>query len=228
MNLSEQEKSIFEYHDLIEAIVAALEIRDYHTAHHSERVSNMTEWICKQMKLCTEEIRLYHIAADLHDIGKIGIADAVLLKAEPLNDAEWKQMQAHTTIGDYILKKVHRFSAIARIVRHHHERWDGKGYPDQLSKETIPLGARVIAVADSMDAMLSDRSYRKALSSDLCRHEIEKNIGLMYDPEIAAVVLANWNEILAVRQSTLSLRNSSPDGLPYTGLVERNDMKEGT
>ncbi len=203
MSSTQREESVFEYHDLIEAIVAALEIRDYHTAHHSQRVSNMTEWICQQMNLCGEETQLYHIAADLHDIGKIGITDAVLLKAGALNENEWAEMQSHAIIGDYILKKVQRFSGIAAIVRHHHERWDGSGYPDALSGDAIPLGARIIAIADSMDAMLSDRSYRKALSPDVCRAEIEGHVGTMYDPDIAAIVLNGWDELLRVRNRTV-------------------------
>lgn len=192
--------SIFDYHDLIEAIVAAEEMRDYHTAHHSTRVSNMSEEICKLMGLSNDETQLIHIAADLHDIGKIGISDAVLLKKGKLNENEWVEMKSHTLIGHYILNKVDSFSEIADIVRYHHERWDGNGYPDHISGADIPLGSRIIAIADSIDAMLSNRSYRKGMSSDQCRQQIETNIGIMYDEKIAKLVLANWDTVLSKRQ----------------------------
>ncbi len=193
-------QSVFEYHDLIEAIVAAEEMRDPHTSYHSERVSNMTQEVCQRLKLPENETQLYHIAADLHDIGKIGIRDAVLLKEGPLDDAEWREMQSHALIGSYILSKVERFDLIADIVRHHHERWDGGGYPDGLTEEDIPFGARIIAVCDSIDAMLSDRSYRRALSWEVCQREIEKNIGKMYDVRVATVVLQNWDAVVDKRK----------------------------
>lgn len=201
-------QSIFEYHDLIEAIVAAIEMRDIHTLHHSERVSNMTECICQCLKLSAEECRICHIAADLHDIGKIGVCDAVLLKRGPLDENEWGEMQSHAMIGSYILGKVERFATIAQIVRHHHERWDGTGYPDHFAGEQIPLGARIIAVADSIDAMLSDRSYRQALSIEACRQEIKGNLGKMYDPSIAAVALKNWTDVLNARRKSVHIQIS--------------------
>lgn len=193
-------QSVFEYHDLIEAIVAAEEMRDPYTAYHSERVSNMTQEVCQRLELPKNETQLYHIAADLHDIGKIGIRDAVLLKEGPLDNTEWREMQAHALIGSYILGKVERFDLIADIVRHHHERWDGGGYPDGLTDADIPFGARIIAVCDSIDAMLSDRSYRCALSQEVCRREIEKNIGKMYDARVATVVLQNWDAVVDKRK----------------------------
>lgn len=198
--MNENIQSVFEYHDLIEAIVAAAEMRDPHTAYHSERVSNMTQELCRCLKLPEDETQLYHLAADLHDIGKIGIRDAVLLKDGPLDDAEWREMQSHTLIGSYILSKVERFDRIAYIVRHHHERWDGRGYPDGLSCAGIPLGARIIAVCDSIDAMLSDRSYRRALPQEVCRAEIAKNSGKMYDAYIAELALQNWDDLMDKRR----------------------------
>lgn len=192
-------EAIYNYHDLIEAIVAAEEMRDYHTANHSRRVSNMSEKICYILGLSNDEAKLIHIAADLHDIGKIGVKDDVLFKKGKLDDKEWSEMKTHTTIGYYILNKVDRFSEIAKIVRHHHERWDGQGYPDRISGLEIPLGSRIIAIADSIDAMLSDRSYRKGLSIEKCKNEIKNNIGIMYDENIAKIVLSNWESILEER-----------------------------
>ena len=196
--------SVFEYHDLIEAVVMAVEMRDIHTAHHSLRVSNMTEELCRRLNLPDEEVALYHIAADLHDIGKLGVRDAVLLKRGRLDEGEWAEMREHAAIGGEILGKVERFKTIAEIVRHHHERWDGNGYPDRVSGGRIPFGSRIIAVADSIDAMLSDRSYRGALSPETCRMEIVKNSGKMYDPRAVAAALEDWDGLLKRRKNGLS------------------------
>lgn len=184
------------YHDLITGIVTAMEARDEYTASHSMRVAEITEQLCDFLHLSKEEVTVYHIAAHVHDIGKIGIPDAVLRKKTKLNDQEWEQMKKHPVIGYDILIKVKCFSEIAEIIRHHHERWDGNGYPDGLSDINIPFGSRIIAVADSIDAMMSSRSYRYGMSSKQCKKEIEKNIGLMYDPQISAVALQNWERLL--------------------------------
>ena len=191
--------AIFEYHDLIEAIVLALERRDIHTLYHSRRVSNITECICRILGLPCEQTEYYHLAADLHDIGKIGVRDAVQLKESTLDESEWQEMRTHAEISGEILAKVERFQSIADIVRHHHERWDGKGYPDRLSGEAIPFGSRIIAVADSIDAMLSDRSYRRALPSEVCQAEVARNIGVMYNPQVANEVISHWDEVLKAR-----------------------------
>jgi HD-GYP domain-containing protein (c-di-GMP phosphodiesterase class II) len=180
------------YHDLIEGIVAAMDARDPYTARHTERVSDIAQLICRNMGFSEEETEMIHIAAHVHDIGKIGVPDSVLLKASVLTDEEWILMKNHSETGFQILKKVSGFGEVAFIVRHHHERWDGKGYPSGLAAGNIPLGSRIIAVADSIDAMLSDRNYRKAMTAAQCRVEIERNSGIMYDPAVTAVVLENW------------------------------------
>lgn len=184
------------YHDLIASIVAAIEARDLYTADHSQRVATMSETIGLFLRLQSEQQTTLHIAAHLHDIGKLGIDDAVLRKTGPLNDREWTDIRRHSVIGWEILRKVDSFAEIAVIVRHHHERWDGGGYPDGIAGERIPLAARIIAVADSIDAMLSRRSYRAGMPISKCRGEIERNTGTMYDPEIVSVVLSHWGEIV--------------------------------
>lgn len=141
--------------------------------------------------LSDDEIQEIHIAAHLHDIGKIGIPDSVLLKPGRLDDEEWKMMKRHPQIGADILAKSPRFSRISAIILHHHERYDGKGYPFGAKEQEIPLGSRIIAVCDSIDAMASARAYRKALPLDTVYEEIEKNIGLMYDPDVAKKILDN-------------------------------------
>ena len=189
-----------QFHDLILCIISALEARDPYTSHHSSRVAEMTETICELMGLDEEEKEIYHIAAHLHDIGKIGIRDNVLLKEGKLNDEEWKIMKSHSEQGYNILMNAKSFEVVADVVRSHHERYDGKGYPDGLKGEDIPLGARIIAIADSIDAMISDRPYRKGMDTNVCREQIEKNIGIMYDPIIAKKVIEHWDKVLSRRE----------------------------
>ncbi len=199
------------YHDLIDGIVAAMEARDIYTLNHSARVAEITEKLCFFMNLSNEFTTVFHIAAHLHDLGKIGIDDIVLHKESHLNDEEWSKMREHPVIGYNILMRIDSFTDIAQIVRHHHERWDGKGYPDGFKKEDIPIGARIISVADSIDAMMSDRAYRKGMKPDFCRTEIERNSGIMYDPSVAAAALEHWDEIIICRNAVIS-QNKVQDG----------------
>lgn len=180
------------YHELVDCITSALDARDPYTGDHSRRVSDMACAICELMGLSQKEYDETHIAAHLHDIGKIGVPDAILLKPSSLNDEEWAIMKKHPQIGADILAKSPHFSRISAIILHHHERFDGKGYPFGAKGEEIPLGARIIAVCDSIDAMASARAYRKALPIEICRSEIERNIGLMYDPDVANLILSHW------------------------------------
>jgi len=187
----------FENHELVECITSALDARDPYTGDHSRRVSDMACFLCRKMGMTEEEVQEIHIAGHLHDIGKIGIPDRVLLKEGKLDDEEWALMKKHPEIGAQIMSKSEHFTRIAAILLHHHERWDGKGYPFGAQGEEIPVGARVIAVCDSIDAMASKRSYRNALPMEVVRGEIEKNIGIMYDPDIARQALDNWEELTA-------------------------------
>lgn len=165
---------LLQYHDLSESIVSALDARDTYTASHSNRVAEMVLVLAAALGLGPDETTLIHIAAHLHDIGKIAVSDAVLRKAGPLTADEWQEMRRHPVTGYNILRRVADFQDIAVLVLHHHERWDGQGYPDGLSGADIPLGSRIIAVADSIDAMMSSRSYRAAMTGAACRCEIEK------------------------------------------------------
>ena len=129
------------------------------------------------------------IGSLFHDIGKIGIPDAILLKDTKLSDDEYSEIKNHPTIGVHILSNATIFADIIPIVKHHHERYDGKGYPSQLKGEDIPLLARIVAVADTFDAMTSRRSYRSALDLEYTKNEIEKCSGTQFDPTIAKVFL---------------------------------------
>lgn len=187
----------FENHDLVECITSALDARDPYTGDHSRRVSDMACFLCRKMQMTEAEVQEIHIAGHLHDIGKIGVPDRVLLKEGKLDDEEWQLMKKHPQIGAEIMSRSEHFRRIAAILLHHHERWDGKGYPFGAKGEEIPVGARVIAICDSIDAMASKRSYRNALPLETVRSEIEKNIGIMYDPQIAQLALENWEELTA-------------------------------
>lgn len=134
-------------------------------------------------------------AALLHDIGKVGVSDAILGKPGKLTDDEFAVIKQHPVIGARILMQSNYTQELVNVVMHHHERYDGRGYPEGLKGDDIPLGARIIAVADSIDAMTSRRCYRDAMSLDFCREEIEKNLGKMYDPAIGKVVLEMWGDV---------------------------------
>ena len=194
----------YEYHDFVECITSALDARDPYTGQHSERISDMTCFISELMGLSEAEIREIHIAGHLHDIGKIGIPDKVLLKEGRLDSEEWELMKKHPQIGSDILSKSPHFTRLAAIIVHHQERWDGTGYPFGAKGEEIPLGARIIAVCNSIDAMASKRAYRKALPLSVCRQEIERNKGIMYDPQIAEITLKSWEKFVSVYKSEIA------------------------
>lgn len=185
------------YHDLTLSIVAALEAKDLYTANHSSRVADMAERVCGILGLPEGGTVKIHMAAHVHDIGKIGVPDHILTKPDNLNAEEWAMMMEHPRIGARILNKSKGLTEIAEIVLHHHERWNGKGYPNGLAGEEIPLGSRIIAVCDSIDAMMSHRIYRSHdLSADQCRCELGKNKGIMYDAQLVGPTFAHWNEIV--------------------------------
>lgn len=185
------------YHEIIDCITFALDTRDPYTGGHSQRVSDMALEVCKLLNLDQNETEKIHIAAHLHDIGKIGVPDSVLLKQGKLDDSEWEIMKNHPEIGANILKKSSYLKELAEIVLFHHERFDGKGYPMEKIGTEIPLGSRIIAICDSIDAMTSNRCYRKSLSFEDCYNQIKINLGKMYDPEIGKKVLDNWKNIIA-------------------------------
>ena len=193
--------------DLISCLISVEEAKDSYTAHHSERVKAYSELIARFLGLSESSISLITHAAHLHDIGKIGIRDNVLTKPGKLTDEEFEIIKQHPVIGAKILMQSNYTHEMVQIVLHHHERYDGRGYPEGLKGEDIPIGARVIAIADSIDAMTSKRVYRDAMSLDYCRNEIEKNLGVMYDPAIGKVVLEHWNEMV---DSLLSMRSGRP------------------
>lgn len=178
------------YESILDALLSALDTRDTETQGHSERVTAYTMELADKLGVGSE--MLYHIerGALLHDIGKIGIPDRILLKPDKLTDAEWAEMRQHTRIGWRMCSRIEMLKTASDIVLHHHERWDGKGYPSGLSGEQIPLGARLFALADTLDAMTSDRPYRAALPVAAARAEILKHAGTQFDPDIVKLFLS--------------------------------------
>ncbi len=182
-------------HDAVECLIAALEARDLTSAGHSKRVADMSYNLSYEIGLCGEKLEFVYLAAHLHDIGKIGIPDSVLLKKGKLEACEYFQVKRHSEIGYEILSKSKKLKNIAKIVLHHHERWDGRGYPCGLKGEDIPLESRIIAICDAIDAMLSNRPYRKAIGCKKCLFEIESNQYKQFDPQLvepAKKLLEKW------------------------------------
>jgi putative nucleotidyltransferase with HDIG domain len=165
----------------------AIEARNLETGEHCRQLGVLSERMAAVLGLDEHQQMTIRIGGYLHDIGKIGIADAILLKPGRLTDAEMTEMRRHSEIGAAILEVHEAMADIARIVRNHHERWDGRGYPDSLAGTEIPLGGRIIAVADAYSAMTSDRIYRAALPMDRAWTELRAHSGTQFDPEIVAV-----------------------------------------
>lgn len=174
---------------LIKTLSDTIEAKDEYTRGHSNRVSVYSALIADKLGLPKEEASRIEYAATLHDIGKIGVPDTVLNKPSRLTDEEYGIIKKHSTIGADILKNINIISYTSDIARHHHERYDGKGYPDGLKGDEISIGSRIVAVADSFDAMNSERIYRKPLAREIITNEITKNKGVQFDPEVADVFL---------------------------------------
>ena len=184
------EKLQFSYETTLEALAAALDTRDTETQGHSLRVSEYTTVIARRMGVKDPELTEIRRGALLHDVGKIGIPDAVLRKPGKLTPEEWEEMRRHPEIGYRILSGIKFLEPSLPIVIAHQERFDGSGYPRGLKREEIPLGARIFAVVDTLDAMTSDRPYRKALRYEDAREEIIRNSGVQFDPSVVEVFLS--------------------------------------
>lgn len=178
------------YIETISALAMAVEARDPYSRGHSDRVAQYSVKIAKALGLPSEQVEEIKVAAELHDVGKIGISDDVLKKLGPLNEEEWCVMHKHPIIGEGIIKPVTSLAKLCSIVRHHHEWVDGIGYPDGLKGQEIPLGSKILAVADSFDAMTSDRPYRKALSPEAAKQDLKKYIDIRYQKEVVEAFLS--------------------------------------
>jgi putative nucleotidyltransferase with HDIG domain len=175
---------------IINILAQAVELRDPYTGGHTARVTTYAALLAQHLEVSPSDFELIRIGTPLHDIGKIGINDAILLKPDRLTPAEFDAMKQHTVMGAEIIATMTDLQSIIPIVRSHHERWDGKGYPDGLEGENIPALARIVAVADAFDAMTSDRPYRKGMPAEVAFAEVEKQLGRQFDPRCGEGFLA--------------------------------------
>jgi putative nucleotidyltransferase with HDIG domain len=177
------------YDRTLQALSNALDVRDSETEGHARRVVAYMELIARELGVDDDELAVLRRGALLHDIGKVGVPDRILRKPAALSEAEWTTMKKHPDLGARIIGGIPFLEHVAAIVRHHHERWDGGGYPDGIAAEAIPLGARIFTVADSFDAMTSDRPYRSAMSVEEARREVDRCRGTQFDPRVVDAFL---------------------------------------
>jgi HD-GYP domain-containing protein (c-di-GMP phosphodiesterase class II) len=214
-----------EYESIMQVLCSALDMRDSATEGHSRRVARMAGVIAEQLGLPRGQVRLIEQAAALHDVGKIGVADAILSKPGPLSEEEWREMRRHPRLGYDIVQGIETLGSVAEIIHSHHERYEGGGYPRGLRGEEIPYGARIFAVVDTYDAMTSHRPYRRARPHAEAVQEIVRNAGSQFDP---AVVQA----FLAVERAGLIAPHDSPDagepvGRPGNALAAGQRQRSG-
>lgn len=184
-------------HQIAESLGNAIDAKDVFTSNHSRQVADLSRCLALRMGLPQQQADLIHIAGHMHDIGKIGVPDEVLAKQGPLTKAEWDLVKKHPVIGAKILAPVQAMNGptgISKMVLHHHERWDGRGYPFGLRGTEIPLGARVQALADSFSAMMESRPYRPRLALGQVLDEIERCAGSQFDPAMSMAMTAMIRE----------------------------------
>jgi len=208
------------------ALTAAIEARDLETGEHCQQLGWMGERVARLLGLPELEQTTIRIGGYLHDVGKIAIADRILLKPGPLTDEEYTEMQRHAEIGASIVSTHEAMTGIAQIVRHHHERFDGRGYPDRLAGDAVPLGARIISIADALSAMTSDRPYRRAMALEPAWDEIVRNSGAQFDPAIVDVFGTMVEQELLPRASSMVAfsegRPVDPAGFKQNGSTARD------
>ena len=196
------------YLETIETLRYTVEAKDPYTRGHSDRVSEYSVLIGKYLDLSEEDLKCLRIGGLFHDIGKIGVPDSILLKTSKLTDDEYSEIKNHPAIGAHILSNATIFEQMIPVVKHHHERFDGRGYPGKLAGEDIPYLARIAAVADTFDAMTSKRTYRDSLPLDIVKEEILKCKGTQFDPTIADVFLNilnnHYDEIEEIQNKYIS------------------------
>ncbi|MHB9052367.1 MAG: HD domain-containing phosphohydrolase, partial [Thermoleophilia bacterium] len=177
------------YLETVLTLANAVEAKDTYTKNHADNVSRMAVLVGKELGLSDNELEDIRYGGVLHDVGKIGVPDSILNKPGKLTDEEWVQMRAHTAIGADILKPVPRLRGAADIVRHHHERYDGNGYPDGLAGADIPIGARILTAVDSYSAMVDKRSYKAARPHEDAVAELKRCAGSQFDPRVVDAFL---------------------------------------
>lgn len=176
---------------VIFALARTVEAKDSYTEGHLQRLALYAVAIGERMGLGADDLSALRFGALLHDVGKVGVDELIIRKGGPLTAAEYRVMQEHTLIGERIVQPLRMAAAVGPIVRHHHERWDGRGYPDGLARDSIPLGARIVAVADAFDAMTTTRPYNRVLSMAEAAERLRNGAGVFWDPSVVATFL-DW------------------------------------
>jgi HD-GYP domain-containing protein (c-di-GMP phosphodiesterase class II) len=210
--LVERQQGVFV--QTVTALAQAIDCRDHYTGGHTQRVTDYALLLAQEMRLPPREIHTVQIGTPLHDIGKIGIDDAVLRKPGKLTPAEFEHIKTHPLKGVAILESIPQLAAVLPIVRNHHERWDGRGYPDSLAGQDIPMLARVVTVADVFDALTSERSYRGALSAEAAFVFIQKHSGIQFDPHC----VEHFLRLRARLMQMLESRDAHPVTVPRSLL----------
>lgn len=197
--------------DMIYRLSKAIEVRDHETGDHVERVARVASIIAQQMGMSADFVHTLNLAAPLHDVGKIGVADAILNKPGRLDDIELAQMRAHASIGAEILADGDStmLQMAAEVAHSHHEKWDGSGYPRGLSGEQIPIAARITAVADVLDALCTVRSYKSAWSVSSAKDEILRSSGTHFDPKCVDALTQAWPRIEAIYCQAIQASNAA-------------------
>jgi hypothetical protein len=198
----------------VEAMAAAIDMRDNYTGEHSAEVVRLAALVGERLGLSEKALSELEIAARLHDVGKIGVPDAVLLKEGPLEAAEWEIMRQHPEWGAQLLCRVPGLKHVSQIVRHAHERWDGSGYPDELSSVDIPLESRIISACDAYQAMTSDRPYRNALRPWIAVSELREGAGGQFDPDVVDMLVSELRTERSVSTSLFEQADRIPAGFP--------------
>jgi putative nucleotidyltransferase with HDIG domain len=177
------------YRETLASLSNALEAKDAVTSQHTEEVVRLAVAVAAELDLELDAVQSVELGAVLHDIGKVRVPEAILNKRGALTEEEWEVMRTHPVAGEQIIRPIQSLQSILPIVRHHHERWDGSGYPDGLAGSAIPLGARIVAVCDAYRAMTEDRPYRTALSEAVARNELEQGAGAQFDADCVQALL---------------------------------------
>ncbi len=214
------------YDTTLSALMIALDYRDSETQGHSVRVVEFTERLAREMGIIEPDLTDIRRGAMLHDVGKIGIPDAILRKPGPLDEKEWEVMKMHAELGYDMLKDIPFLETPAQIVMTHQEKYDGSGYPRGLTADRIPIGSRIFAVADTFDAMCSDRPYRQALPYDRARQEMIDFAGKQFDPAVVEAFLRipenEWDEIR--RRVAVQMKARPAPGIP-SDLLDRVSVR---
>ena len=177
------------YEGTVKALILTIDAKDRYTFNHSNRVAQISTSLAKALGVEDRTIKEIEHAASIHDIGKIGVEEAILRKNGRLTSDESEEIKKHPSIGVRIVKSVPFLEDAIPVILHHHERYDGKGYPEGLKGSRIPLTARIVVVADAVDAMMNSRPYREALTADRVMHELKSNAGTQFDPEIVEIIV---------------------------------------